>query len=49
MADKFKFALAVLLLAAGVARVFHPGTKLSDISDYVREATIRVRAARFPA
>mgnify|MGYP000850504226 FL=1 len=37
------------LLAAGVARVFHPGTKLSDISAYVREATIRVRAARFPA
>jgi methylmalonyl-CoA mutase C-terminal domain/subunit len=37
------------LLASGVARVFHPGTKLSDISDYVREATLRVRTARFPA
>ena len=37
------------LLAAGVARVFHPGTKLADISDYVREATVRVRHARFPA
>ncbi len=37
------------LREAGVARVFHPGTKLSDISDYVRDATVRVRAARFPA
>ena len=38
-----------MLREAGVARVFHPGTKLSDISDYVREATVRVRNARFPA
>ncbi len=37
------------LLDAGVARVFHPGAALDDISAYVREATARVRAARFPA
>lgn len=38
-----------MLLDAGVARVFHPGTKLEDISTFVHEATARVRAARFPA
>ena len=37
------------LLDAGVARVFHPGAALDDISSCVREATARVRAARFPA
>ena len=38
-----------MLLDAGVARVFHPGSKLEDISACVVEATARVRAARFPA
>jgi len=38
-----------MLLDAGVARVFHPGSKLEDISAFVVEATARVRAARFPA
>ena len=37
------------LVDAGVARVFHPGAALDEISAYVREATARVRAARFPA
>lgn len=37
------------LLDAGVARVFHPGAALADISTFVREAAARVRAARFPA
>jgi len=37
------------LLDAGVARVFHPGTKLADIATFVTEASARVRAARFPA
>ena len=34
-----------MLLDAGVARVFHPGSPLEDIAAYVREAT-RARAAR---
>ena len=38
-----------MLLDAGVARVFHPGSKLEDISAYIADATARVRAARFPA
>ena len=38
-----------MLLAAGVARVFHPGASLDDIATFVREATIRTRAARFAA
>ena len=38
-----------MLLDAGVARVFHPGAALDDIATYIREATTRVRAARFPA
>ncbi len=38
-----------MLLDAGVARVFHPGSRLEDISAFVVEATARVRAARFPA
>ena len=37
------------LLDAGVARVFHPGSALEDISAFVREAAARVRDARFPA
>jgi methylmalonyl-CoA mutase, C-terminal domain len=37
------------LLDAGVARVFHPGSKLEDISAYITDATARVRAVRFPA
>jgi len=37
------------LLAAGVARVFHPGASLDDIAIFVREATVRTRAARFAA
>ena len=37
------------LLDAGVARVFHPGAALDDIASFVRESTVRVRAARFPA
>ena len=37
-----------VLLDAGVARVFHPGAKLEEISEFISEATARVRAARFP-
>ncbi len=37
------------LLDAGVARVFHPGTPLDEISTFVAEAAARVRALRFPA
>jgi methylmalonyl-CoA mutase C-terminal domain/subunit len=37
------------LLDAGVARVFHPGSPLADISAFIADATARVRAARFPA
>ena len=37
------------LLDAGVARVFHPGTPLDEISAFVAQAAARVRAARFPA
>lgn len=37
------------LLDAGVARVFHPGSPLADISAFIVDATARVRAARFPA
>lgn len=35
-----------MLLDAGVARVFHPGTPLSAITDYVREITPDLRARR---
>lgn len=38
-----------MLLDAGVARVFHPGVALDDITAFVREATARTRAARFAA
>ena len=37
------------LLDAGVARVFHPGSPLDEISAFVREAAARSRAARFAA
>ena len=35
-----------MLLEAGVARVFHPGSALEAISAFVRDAATRVRAAR---
>jgi methylmalonyl-CoA mutase C-terminal domain/subunit len=35
------------LLDAGVARVFHPGSPLADIAEYVRELAARSRAAKF--
>jgi len=35
-----------ILLAAGVARVFHPGTALEDIATYIRGITSRIRAQR---
>ena len=38
-----------MLLDAGVARVFHPGTPLDEISTFVATAAADVRAARFPA
>ena len=38
-----------MLLQAGVARVFHPGSALDDIATFVREATQRARAARYAA
>jgi methylmalonyl-CoA mutase C-terminal domain/subunit len=38
-----------MLLDAGVARVFHPGAALDDITVFVREATVSTRAARFAA
>jgi len=36
-----------MLLDAGVARVFHPGVPLDDISTFVRDAAARLRAARY--
>jgi methylmalonyl-CoA mutase C-terminal domain/subunit len=35
-----------MLLDAGVARVFHPGTALADIGTFVRAAAARVRQQR---
>ena len=35
-----------MLLAAGVARVFHPGTALEEISAYIRDVTAGIRAGR---
>lgn len=35
-----------MLLAAGVARVFHPGSSMADIAAYVRELTVAGRARR---
>ena len=34
------------LIAAGVARVFHPGSALAEIASFVREAARAVRARR---
>jgi methylmalonyl-CoA mutase C-terminal domain/subunit len=38
-----------MLLDAGVARVFHPGTALADIATFVRAAAARVRQQRATA
>ncbi len=38
-----------MLLAAGVARVFHPGAALEDIAAYIREITPAIRARRVSA
>ncbi len=38
-----------VLVASGVARVFHPGAALDEIAQYVREITPRARAARSDA
>ena len=38
-----------VLLAAGVARVFHPGSALEDIAAYIREITPAIRARRLAA
>ncbi len=37
------------LLASGVARVFHPGGGLEEISNYIREVVPKLRAQRFAA
>jgi methylmalonyl-CoA mutase C-terminal domain/subunit len=37
------------LVASGVARVFHPGASLDEIAQFVREATVKARAARATA
>jgi methylmalonyl-CoA mutase C-terminal domain/subunit len=37
------------LLAAGVARVFHPGAGMSDIAAFVRDLAVQVRARRIAA
>jgi len=36
------------LEAAGVARVFHPGSAMQDIVNYIRAAAERSRAAAYP-
>jgi methylmalonyl-CoA mutase C-terminal domain/subunit len=38
-----------MLLDAGVARVFHPGTPLDEIAAYIHEVTRGIRAARVSA
>jgi len=38
-----------MLLQAGVARVFHPGSTMADIAAYVRELAARTRARRATA
>jgi len=38
-----------MLRAAGVARVFHPGSALADIAAYIREITPAIRARRVSA
>lgn len=37
------------LLDAGVARVFHPGSAMTDIAAFIRELTAQVRARRIAA
>jgi methylmalonyl-CoA mutase, C-terminal domain len=37
------------LLAAGVARIFHPGSSMSDIAAFVRDLAAQVRARRIAA
>jgi methylmalonyl-CoA mutase, C-terminal domain len=37
------------LLAAGVARVFHPGSSMSDIAAFVRDLAAQVRTRRIAA
>jgi methylmalonyl-CoA mutase C-terminal domain/subunit len=38
-----------VLLASGVARVFHPGASLDEIAQCVRDLAMKVRAARVSA
>ena len=38
-----------MLLQAGVARVFHPGSAMADIASFVRELAEQVRARRIAA
>ena len=38
-----------MLLAAGVARVFHPGSPLDDIAEYIRSVVPALREARSAA
>ena len=38
-----------MLLQAGVARVFHPGSTLQEIAGYIREITPAIRARRMTA
>ena len=35
-----------MLLAAGVARVFHPGSALDEIAAFIRDVTAQIRAGR---
>jgi methylmalonyl-CoA mutase cobalamin-binding subunit len=35
-----------MLLAAGVAKVFHPGGALEDIAQYIRDITPALRTQR---
>jgi methylmalonyl-CoA mutase C-terminal domain/subunit len=35
-----------MLLAAGVARVFHPGTALDEIAAFIRDVAAQIRAGR---
>ena len=38
-----------MLLAAGVARVFHPGSALDEIAAFIRDVTAQIRARRVAA
>ena len=35
-----------MLLAAGVARVFHPGSALDEIAAFIRDVAVQIRAGR---